>query len=626
MTFRQFALNNVLRNKRVYVAYFLSSLFTVMVFFTFAVFAFHPALTGDDMNNNVTFGMLTAGGIIYVFSFFFILYSMGAFLYSRRKEFGVLIIQGMSSRQIRWMVFLENMFIGFFATAIGIGIGFLFTKVILLIAENVLVMEQSLSFYFPTMALVITFVSFIVLFLCISIFVTFILRTKKLVTLIKGNKIEKGEPKASIFFTVIAIVLLTSGYTIALKVDAKQVVFAFIPVVLLVTIGTYFLFTQLSVFVIRRLKSRKFIFWKKTNMLLFSDLSYRMKDNARVFFMVAIISTVAFTAIGTLIGVNSYLTKEMRQANPISFIYFGEEDEDILKIEDTIDEHHITIEKANIELTYFELGDGEHELIVSEQTYNNFARIIGEKIIELPKDEIIVVQPSTRNLFASQFKHEEMSITMPDGTTHQPNKELFGIAKPDILPTIEAYFIAGDDLFSELGVPSLSSKTYAWQVVEGKENDIIKAGEILSEDFQNNGEFAAIDYMIYEIKKLWSPVMLVGLFIGIVFFVSAGSFLYFRLYSDLDDDKGKFIAISKIGLTREEMRKVIGRQITILFFLPIIVALAHGAVALTTLAHMFSYNLVRESAIVLGSFFIIQVVYYMVVRFFYTRQVERAVY
>src|SRR5690625_3776905 len=164
-------------------------------------------------------------------------------------------------------------------------------------------------------------------------------------------------------------------------------------------------------------------------MLLFSDLSYRMKDNARVFFMVAIISTVAFTAIGTLIGVNSYLTKEMRQANPISFIYFGEEDEDILKIEDTIDEHHITIEKANIELTYFELGDGEHELIVSEQTYNNFARIIGEKIIELPKDEIIVVQPSTRNLFASQFKHEEMSITMPDGTTHQPNKELFGIAK-----------------------------------------------------------------------------------------------------------------------------------------------------------------------------------------------------
>src|SRR5690625_1265277 len=121
-------------------------------------------------------------------------------------------------------------------------------------------------------------------------------------------------------------------------------------------------------------------------MLLFSDLSYRMKDNARVFFMVAIISTVAFTAIGTLIGVNSYLTKEMKQANPISFIYFGEEDEDILKIEETIDEHHITIEKANIELTYFELGDGEHELIVSEQIYNNFVIFIIDKVNKLDKN------------------------------------------------------------------------------------------------------------------------------------------------------------------------------------------------------------------------------------------------
>src|SRR5690625_7243428 len=108
MTFRQFAFNNVFRNNRLYVAYFLSSLFTVMIFFTFAIFAFHPALTGEDMNTNVTQGMLVAGGIIYVFSFFFILYSMSSFLQSRKKEFGVLIILAMSDRQIRWMVFLAN--------------------------------------------------------------------------------------------------------------------------------------------------------------------------------------------------------------------------------------------------------------------------------------------------------------------------------------------------------------------------------------------------------------------------------------------------------------------------------------------------------------------------------------
>lgn len=44
MTFRQFAFNNVRRNTRAYGAYFLSSTFAVMVFFTYAMFIFHPEM------------------------------------------------------------------------------------------------------------------------------------------------------------------------------------------------------------------------------------------------------------------------------------------------------------------------------------------------------------------------------------------------------------------------------------------------------------------------------------------------------------------------------------------------------------------------------------------------------
>lgn len=105
MTFRQFAFNNVLRNKRLYAAYFLSSMFTVMVFFTFAIFAFHPVLSGEEMNSSVQKGMNVSAGIIYVFSFFFVLYSMSSFLQSRKKEFGLLMMHGMSMKQIRLMVF-----------------------------------------------------------------------------------------------------------------------------------------------------------------------------------------------------------------------------------------------------------------------------------------------------------------------------------------------------------------------------------------------------------------------------------------------------------------------------------------------------------------------------------------
>ncbi|WP_429782110.1 hypothetical protein, partial [Bacillus tropicus] len=42
MTFRQFAFNNIFRNKRTYAGHFLSSAFSIMIFFTYALLLFHP--------------------------------------------------------------------------------------------------------------------------------------------------------------------------------------------------------------------------------------------------------------------------------------------------------------------------------------------------------------------------------------------------------------------------------------------------------------------------------------------------------------------------------------------------------------------------------------------------------
>lgn len=80
-----------------------------------------------------------------------------------------------------------------------------------------------------------------------------------------------------------------------------------------------------------------------------------------------------------------------------------------------------------------------------------------------------------------------------------------------------------------------------------------------------------------------------------------------------------------MGLTVKELKKVLNRQTAILFFAPILVALIHGAVALTALAHMFYYNLFKESVIVLSVFLLIQVIYFFIVRYFYTKQIKAAI-
>lgn len=626
MTFRQFVRNNVLRNKRLYAAYFLSSLFTVLVFFTFAIFAFHPAFQDGGVRYEVLLGMGVAGGIIYVFSFFFILYSMGSFVQSRKREFGLLMIQGMSMRQIRWMIFLENMLIGLFATVIGIGLGTLFAKIILLIGENVLIIEETLNFYVPVWPIVITFVSFLALFLVISILVPLFLRSKKVAVLIKGDVQPKVEPKASLILTIIAILLLAAGYITALIAKSMMVIFVMIPVIIVVIIGTYLLFTQLSVYMMRYLKNRKPIFWKKTNMILLSDLSFRMKDNARTFFMVAIISTVAFSAIGTLFGFQTYLTGGLKEANPYTFTYteYSEDvheqaNEIVENIEESIRTHNIVADRVDVKLYYFEDVEGSQLPVTDVSTYNALAKLQGAEEIQLDADEMIGVKASVV-MIDDHMRSDPSDEPIELENGQRPH--VSHMIESNVLPFIDVHFIMSDELFAHMSEPLRQERFIAWEVQEGAEEDIIAVGEEIS-----SGEgylFQAIDYIGFTINQMYGPVLFIGLFIGLVFFVSAGSFLYFRLYSDLDEDKKKFAAISKLGLTNKELKKVLTKQTAILFFAPILVALIHGAVALTALSNLFDYNLRLQSSIVLGCFLLIQIVYFLIVRFIYIRQVQEA--
>lgn len=630
MTFRQFAFNNVLRNKRLYIAYFLSSMFTVMVFFTFAMFAFHPTFSDGSVEWQALFAMSVAGGIIYIFSFFFILYSMSSFLQSRKREFGLLTILGASKKQIRLMVFIENILIGFFATVGGIVFGLIFAKVILLIAENVLIIDESLYFYFPVLAILITFFSFIILFVCISMFVSFILRTRKLVDLIKSDKKSKGEPKASIFLAILAALLLALGYGTALIAEGAEVIFVMIPVIIVVVIGTYLLFTQLSVYVVRRLKGNPSVFWRKTNMLLFSDLSFRMKDNARTFFMVAIISTVAFCAIGALYGFQSYLSEGIKKFNLYTYEYqqFAEDSEEVVNqdlntVQAILEEENIDAKMEKINYHYYDLSDDRlGVLIVKASDYNRLAALTGEKEVEPEENQVIVVEQSGAIISQGPKASEKLMnspIPLENGQQIEPSH----VIESEVLTEINGLYIVHDHVFEQLGSPSRTSVGAVWHVENGKESQILDAAKKIEEHVPY--KVFSVDYILYEINKLYGPILFIGLFTGIVFFVSAGSFLYFRLFTDLDEDKNKFRSIAKLGLTELELKKVVNRQIAMLFFSPIVVALIHGAVALTALSHLFNYNLVIQSTLVLGSFAVIQVIYFLVVRYFYIKQLKDAI-
>ena len=637
MTFQQFAFNNVLRNKRTYAAYFLSSTFAVMVFFVYAIFAFHPALKTEDIHNTVSQGLHFAEAIIYVFSFIFVLFSMSSFLKTRKKEFGLLIMHGMTNWQLRKMVFLENVYLGFFATVSGIGLGLIFAKLILLIAEEVLRLDLTLHFYIPIQAIVLTFVAFFLLFVIISLVTVGILKENKLVDLIKGSVRPKKEPKASLFLSFVAFSLLAIGYIVALNVKGLAVVSAMIPVTIIVIIGTYFFFTQLSVYVVKALRNRRLIFWKKTNIVLFSDLAYRMKDNARTFFFVAIVSTVAFSAIGTLVGFRSLLFTSLEEENPFAFEYISErgnaeKEEHLSLIRRELNKADIPFSELTVNVKQVAI-EGEKRLlnVVSESDYQKMGTLSGRSFEKVSLDENESAFVYYKNALADDnlagtkaFYPLQSGISLNSIEKHLDLeiKQSFGT---NLFPTQESYLIVSDERFKEF-TQHFTESSYTFFMVKEWKNALEvsrKLAEVIPE-WGNSHMYFSLPYTWDVFNQMYSATFFVGLFIGAVFFVAAGSFLYFRLYTDLEEEQRKFSIIHKLGLTEKELSKIVTVQLILLFFVPIVVAVIHGAVALTALQHMFKHSLVKESSLVLGSFFMIQVVYFLLIRYGYLRKIKQA--
>ena len=632
MTFRQFAFNNVLRNKRIYAAYFLSSLFSVLVFFVYGIFAFHPGLT--EVHPGVSTGLHFAEGIIYVFSFIFVLVSMSAFLHSRKKEFGLMVMLGMTNHQLRRMVFIENVLIGIAATVSGVGIGLVFAKLILMTAESVLELKESLPFYIPWEAILLTSGAFLFLFIVISFFTVGVLKGNKLIDLIKGSAAPKKEPKASPFLSILAALLLIIGYGVAINVEEEQVLFAMIPVTIIVIIGTYLLFTQLSVFMIHQLKKRKSLFWKKTNLVLFSDLAYRMKDNARTFFFVAIVSTIAFCAIGALVGFRFMFTNVLIDERQFDMEYYSEygneqEEEHLQIIEAELE--GIPYQKGVVHIKNVSIPSMASEYvpltgIISESEYNALAEAGGQQDnqVELDGNDTVYLyyQSMTAGIEDSEVEQE--------GTIEFADKELNQVSAlgSGLIRTFDDYFIVDDQLYNEITEHELESY-YGFQVedwkatVEVGERTLEELGVSETSGFGKNFYFKSLGYDWNVMNQSFGATLFIGLFIGAVFFVAAGSFLYFRLYADLGSEQQKFAMISKIGLTDKELSKVLTTQLALLFFVPIIVALIHGAVALTALSNMFGgYSMLKSSVLVLGSFSIIQIIYFLFIRHNYIRKIK----
>ncbi|PEC60656.1 FtsX-like permease family protein [Bacillus wiedmannii] len=646
MTFRQLAFNNVLRNKRIYLGHFFSSTFAVLIFFTYGLLVFHPNLQGElthvstIMNTFGKIGFQLSYYLIFVFSFLFIFYSVSAFLKNRKKEFGLLMLHGMSHQQLHRLIFFENMLIGIPSILAGIGIGMIFSKLVLLISGSLLGVEKTLAFYFPLKSIGITAISFFVLFLLISLFTSKIVKMNELVELIKSEEKPKPEPKSSVWISLLAIILIGAGYSAVhyciVAVDfmsLKQLLLLVGVGVLLIVCGTYFFFTQLCVYVIYTLKNRETTFFKRTNLLVISELMFRMKDNAKTFFIVTIISAVSFTAIGVCTAIaNPELAKH---ETPYAFTY--QSDKGNIQEKSHVEEIKKQLKESGFSYklvaTKFKMAQNGWVLI-DLSTYNEYAKKLGYEIEKLTNEnESIAIrlkknEKSTEDLKNFEIKHGELEVPLSvQKTIYIP--EFAKIDNPVIVSDAvysKVLNVQQESVLRDYTIYGFIVKN--WSETSAVSTKLMKFIGTSQDDFYI---FSSLYSKWLELKQQNGLLSISSVLVGIVFFVFTLSFLYFRLFTDLERDKEQYQMISKLGLSQKELKKIVTRQMMILFFLPIVVAMVHSSFAFITF-HQLGQTVSRElsviqsSIVVLVSFICMQMIYFLIIRNHYIKRICTKIY
>ncbi|HHQ2896639.1 TPA: FtsX-like permease family protein [Bacillus cereus] len=647
MTFWQFAFKNVTRNARAYFAYFVSSAFSIAIFFSFAVYLFHPKLHMTDVNYSLNILMTISEVVIVFFSFFFLLYSIGTFLKVRKKQFGILTVLGISQKQLKRLIFIENMLIGVLSIFFGIQLGVVFSQFFLLVTAKI-THVPGLYLYPPKSAIVLTIIIFLGLFILVSSFTPMLIRTRKAVRLLKEGKQQK-ERKASVLISLFGAICLICGYALAANplyfmslgdiIGLLYAVSSIFVIPSLIAAGTYFFFSQISFLLIRILKTRRKFYMKRINMLWISDLASRIRTNINMLFIVAMLSTLAFTMITFLYGFGKFTKFDAIRQNPFPFTYLSHTentlaDEHLNWLEQKFNEEHFTYTKFKTDIYEVSSAEDNTQLYyaIKQSDYNVLAKALNWEKLTVNKNESYILMKDLDDQVIGTLHNKDNKNTL---TLTQNNLQLqvkeYKSYSPFPNSLIYQLLILSDENVEALSTVSKQMSVYNFKVTDWEKAHNI-GSSFITKIHNDNAAIQAehppfhaseASDSLYKTKLNVASFFLIGTFLGVIFFIGAGSVLYFRMYTDLTNEQEKYITITKIGLTETEMKRSATIQLAILFFVPYIMASIHTMFATKMLQEILHLSFFAEITVVLMIFGTVEILFFLLIRSFYMQKLSQ---
>lgn len=655
-------------NRRFYLPYILTVIGTAAAFYIMAAIVSDPGskeLAAGTSNGPMYVSMFMTLGmfVLGLFSCIFLLYTNSFLMKRRQKELGLYSVLGMSKTNIAGIMVFEALYIALIGIGGGIAVGILLTKLVSLALFRLMRLPVPFGFSVQPIAIII-----VVLFFAGLILLTLLANLAKVgrsrpVELLRGGNVGEKEPKANWFLTIVGVLFLGAGYAVAMLVDNPGMAVAvYFLAVFAVIIGTYCLFTSVSIAALKALRRNKRYYYKAKHFISVSGMLYRMKRNAVGLANICILCTMVMVMVsGTLslyLGseeqVNVYCPADVvvettyYASSTGDHVYNEETGEETIEyhtpydaaamdawFEDYFAGHKLTPSAAKaVEYYTFTAVDSEdHVSLVTAVTAETYAQLTGEAAPELAPGEALAHVPSgykfgdglnfldkDGNTLSIQFVGEAQlssaQVELNTAILSQSEDDDIVLVVPDTAALLE--LVAGQE-----------NGSYVWRGQYDFDASDEALAAMVDDYFAASSEGDGVDAGYYDVLRidlrseterdvygLSGGFLFLGVFLGIVFLMATVLIIYYKQVSEGYEDNARFDIMRKVGLSEREARRAIRSQILTVFFMPILVAAIHIAFdfnLVVLLLRLFSLTNVKLTALcTLGTLLVFCAVYAVV--------------
>ncbi|MFJ8088309.1 FtsX-like permease family protein [Lysinibacillus sp. NPDC095746] len=601
MSFNHIVIQNILRDKWTYVSYFLSSMFSIIIFFLFSVIVFHPSLTNLDPDSTLGLALMLASLLVYLFSFIYIAYSIMAFLKKKTKTLGIFMITGASMKQIRTLVFRENILIGVLAIITAVILGLVISPLFLMGAKVVLNAE-TFSMYVPIKAIMLTIGLFLVLFIVISKVMTRFINKEASIQLLKSDVVIEKSIKPHYLLLFISIMIsIGLGCFLNTEYDIGGSLF-YVAFFASVLCTIYLIISQGMRFLLKAFE-RSSAYMKQTNMLLASNLNAKMKSHANMLFLITILLSGVFLCTSILFSSYYNVEKDSEANYPYSFQYIAAPKASPSKVEadiENIEKQLSTVDSQN----YFIEFKSNEERRIGYMSISDYNLLQNEKV-SLRANEFIAVAGNRKTL----------PITNVSDDKYLKQFKLASVNEKNLLTTgfQQTYFIVPDEVYNNIKYPVY--KTYLFELDNWTAHTAL-AKKII-EDFPHIYEerYVTSKIELYNAEMFIKSVMFfIGSMLSLIFLSAAMSILYFYLQTTLLQEKEKYAGIRKLGLSKQELFTVVSKELAILIFVPFTIAITMLCATLFAMRTMVSAAFLQVSMMSSLCFFALFFVSFIFIR------------